>query len=174
MELLSPLILVGVGLVLALAGRRFVWLLIAAAGFLAAFWLTSLLFPEGGLVVLLVSLAAGLIGSFLLRGLVALALAIAGFVFVGTAAVALGSSFGIEVWSLGWIVIFLAGGVLGILLARFVADLGLIIITALGGASMVMMGLPELGLSLAASSQDLVGPVIAVAGFVVQYSTRGR
>ena len=174
MALIAPLILVVAGLVLAFAGRRFVWLLIGATGFLVAFWLASLLFPEGGLVVLVLCLAAGLLGSFLLRGLLVLALTIAGFVFVGSAAVALGGSYGIEPWSLGWLVIFLAGGIAGIVLARFVADVGLIIITALGGAAMVSMGLPELGPPLALNLTGLVGPVVAVAGFIVQFMARGR
>jgi len=172
MSLLSPLILVGVGLVLAFAGRRFVWLLIAATGFLLAFWLLRLLLPGNELVALLLALTVGLAGAFLIRTLTGILLWTVGFVLVGTAAVTLGSLYGIEAWSSEWILAFLAGGVLGIVLARFVQALGLMVITALGGAAMVMIGLPDLGLPLASSLQGLVVPVIAVAGFIVQYSTR--
>jgi hypothetical protein len=166
------LILVVAGLVLAFAGRRLVWLLIGAAGFLAAFWLVGLLIPEGGLIVFLLAVAAGIAGSFLLRGLTRMAVSIAGFVFVGTAAVGLASSYGVGPWSLAWIAVFAVGGVVGLLLALFVAEIGLVLITALGGAAMVTMAAPELGLPMSGTVAGLVGPAVFVLGAVVQILAR--
>jgi hypothetical protein len=174
MSLITSLILVGAGLVLAFAGRRYVWLLIAATGFLLAFWLVSLILPGTSLWILLISLAAGLVAAFLMKGVSRLILWIAGFVLVGTAAVALGGLFGIEPWSAERILTFLAGGVLGLVLAHFVRGLGIMIITALGGAAMVTMGLPIPGLPTIGLFADLIGPAVAIAGFIVQYATRGR
>jgi hypothetical protein len=37
-----------------------------------------------------------------------------------------------------------------------------------------MIGLPDLGLALAGGLADLIGPVVAVGGFIVQYTTRPR
>lgn len=172
MSLIASLLLVLAGLVLAFAGRRLVWLLIAAAGFLVAFWVATLVLPEGGWPVLLAAVLAGIVGSFLLRGLTSLAISFAGFVFVGSAAVALGASYGVEAWSLTWIAIFIVGGVVGLLLARFVADLGLILITALGGAAMVTMAAPGLGLPASGALANLLGPLVFVLGTAVQFLGR--
>ncbi len=174
MELLTPLILVVAGLILAFAGRRYVWLLIAATGFLVAFWVVGLVLPENRLAALLLALAAGIAAAFLFRGLTSIVFWIVGFILVGTAAVAIGAWFGTEPWSSQWFLTFLAGGVLGLVLATFARGIGIMIITALGGAAMVMIGLPDLGVPLASSLMDLVAPVVAVVGFIVQYSTRGR
>jgi hypothetical protein len=167
---LTALVLVVAGLVLAFAGRRYVWILIGATGFLLAFWLVSPILPGNSLAAVLVALAAGLAAAFLLRGVSRIILWIAGFILVGTAAVALGGLFGIEPWSAQWVLTFLAGGILGLVLAHFVRDLGIMVITALGGAAMVMIGLPDLGLPITGVIADLVGPVVAVAGFIVQYA----
>ena len=173
MQVLTSLILVSLGLLLAFAGRRYVWILIAASAFLIVFRLVGLILP-GSLATLLLALAAGIAAAFLLRGISRIILWMAGFVLVGVAAVSLGERFGVNPWSAEWILTFLAGGVLGIVLATFARDVGIMIITALGGAAMVMIGLPDLGLPLASSLQDLAAPIVAVVGFIVQYSTRGR
>jgi hypothetical protein len=174
MPLLTSLVLVGAGLFLAFAGRRFVWFLIAAAGFLVAFWVVSFVLPGNSLVTLLLALVAGLAASFLMRGVTPRVLGIVGFILVGTAAVTLGSSFGIEPRSAVWVLTFLAGGIVGVLLAQFVLELGLVIITALGGAAMVVIGLPDLGLPTTGVVMGLIGLAVAVAGFVVQFATSRR
>ena len=174
MSTLMSLVLVGAGLVLAFAGRRYGWLLIAATGVLLAFWLGKLILPGNSLAVLLLALAAGLAAAFLLKGVSRIILWVAGFILVGTAAVALGGQFGIQPWTATWVLTFLAGGVLGLVLATFMRDLGIMISTALGGAAMVMIGLPELGLPVMGIVSDLIGPAVAILGFIVQYSTRPR
>jgi hypothetical protein len=93
---LTALVLVVAGLVLAFAGRRYVWILIGATGFLLAFWLVSLIVPGNSLAAVLVALAAGVAAAFLLRGITRIILWIAGFVLVGTAAAALGERFGMD------------------------------------------------------------------------------
>jgi hypothetical protein len=171
MSLLTSLVLVAAGLVLAFAGKRYIWILIGATGFLLAFWLVRLVLGDS-LATFLIALAAGVAAAFLLKGVSRIILWIAGFVLVGTAAVALGGLFGMEAWSAEWILTFLAGGVLGLVLATFAHGLGIMVITALGGAAMVMIGLPDLGLPLAGAIGDLIGPVVAIAGFIVQYATK--
>jgi hypothetical protein len=171
MSLLTSLVLVAAGLALAFAGRRYVWILIGATGFLLAFWLVRLVLGNS-LATFLIAVAAGVAAAFVLRGVSRVILWVAGFVLVGTAAVALGGWFGMEPWSAEWVLTFLAGGVLGLVLATFAHGLGLMIITALGGAAMVMIALPNLGLALSGAISNLIGPVVAIAGFIVQYATR--
>ncbi|HMK08531.1 MAG TPA: hypothetical protein VK449_05815 [Anaerolineales bacterium] len=172
MSALTSLVLIALGLLLAFAGQRYIWILIAATGFLLAFWLVGLILPGNGLAVLLLALAAGIAAGFLLRGISRIILWIAGFILVGTAAVALGERFGMDPWSSQWVLTFLAGGVLGLVLATFARGIGIMVITALGGAALVVMGLPDLGLAIASSLSNLIGPAVAIAGFIVQYATR--
>jgi hypothetical protein len=174
MGLVIGLILVGLGLLLAFAGRRFVWLIVGATGFLIGYWLVSLILPGNSLATILLSLAAGLVAAFFVRGATMLILSIIGFILVGSAAVAFGALFGIHPFSLTGLITFLAGGVLGIVLVRFVGSIGLMIVTALAGAALVKLGLPDLGVAIASGMLDLVGPVVAVLGFIVQYMGRDR
>ena len=174
MSVLTSLVLVVVGLVLAFAGRRYVWLLIGASAFLLVFWVLSLLQMGDSLTALLISLAAGIVAAFLLRVATRLVLWIAGFVLVATAAGVLGERMGMEPWSTAWILTFLGGGVVGLVLGTLAHTVGIVIVTALGGAAMVMIGLPDLGLPLAPQVQDLIAPVLAVAGFIVQFVGWGR
>ncbi|HSR49169.1 MAG TPA: hypothetical protein VLL77_14400, partial [Anaerolineales bacterium] len=90
MGILFSVILVALGLVLAFAGRRFIWLLVGAAGFLIGYWLASLVLPGNSLATILLSLAAGLAAAFLVRGATMLILSIVGFILVGSAALAFG------------------------------------------------------------------------------------
>ena len=136
-----------------------------------AFWLVSLVLPANSPATLLLALTAGLAAAFLMRGATRLISWIAGFILVGTAAVTLGGPFGIEPRSAVWVLTFLVGGLLGVVLAQFVLEVGLMIITALGGAAMVVMGLPDLGLPIAGTLADLIGPALAIAGFIVQYAS---
>jgi hypothetical protein len=170
MSLLTSLVLVGLGLALAFAGRRYVWILVGATAFLLAFWLVTLILPGNGLAALLVALAAGIAAAFLLRGVSRIVLWIAGFVLVGSAAAALGVFLGMTQWSSQWILTFLAGGLLGLVLATFAHGIGIMVITALGGAAMVAVGLPDLGLPISGVIAGLILPVVAVAGFIVQYA----
>lgn len=174
MGILFSVILVALGLVLAFAGRRFIWLLVGAAGFLIGYWLASLVLPGNSLATILLSLAAGLAAAFLVRGATMLILSIVGFILVGSAAVAFGALFGISPFSLTGLVTFLAGGVLGIVLVRFVGSIGLMVVTAMAGAALVKLGLPDLGAPIASGILDLAGPVVAVLGFIVQFMGRER
>jgi hypothetical protein len=173
MSVLTSLVLIAAGLVLAFAGRRYLWILIGATAFLVVFWLARLIFGNS-LATFLIALAAGIAAAFVLRGVSRVILWIAGFVLVGTAAVALGGWFGMEPWSAEWVLTFLAGGVLGLVLATFARGFGIMIITALGGAALVMIGLPNLGVALSGAVGGLIGPAVAIGGFIVQYATRGE
>jgi hypothetical protein len=174
MGIVLSLILVVLGLLLAFAGRRFIWLLVGAAGFLFGFWLVNALLPGNSFATLLLALAAGLVAAFFVRGATRLVLSIIAFILVGSAAVAFGGLLGISFFSVSGIITFLAGGILGVVLVRFVGAIGLMIVTALAGAALVKMGLPDLGVPLGTTLMNLVGPVVAVLGFVVQYSGRNR
>jgi hypothetical protein len=172
MSLLTSLVLIGLGLALAFAGRRYVWILVGATAFLLAFWIVTLILPGNALAALLLALAAGVAAAFLLRGVSRIVLWIAGFVLVGSAAAAVGVFLGMTPWTSQWILTFLAGGVLGLVLATFARGIGMMVITALGGAAMVTIGLPGLELPIASSLASLAGLLVAVVGFIVQYTRR--
>jgi hypothetical protein len=172
MSLVTSVVLIGLGLALAFAGRRYVWILVGATAFLLAYWLVTLILPGNALAALLLALAAGIAAAFLLRGVSRIVLWIAGFVLVGSAAAAVGVFLGMTPWTSQWILAFLAGGVLGLVLATFARGIGMMVITALGGAAMVMIGLPGLDVPIVSSLAQFMGPIVAIAGFIVQYAGR--
>lgn len=166
--MIAPIVLVIAGLVLAFAGRRFLWLLIGIAGFMLGYTLTSFFLPGGGWLQLLIGVVVGLIGAFLATRFTKLLLYIAGFVLVGTVLVAIGEIFGLQA-VLIQLLLFVVGGIIGLGLVKFAFNLSIVVISALGGAAMVMQGLPALLNTQPGPLNLVIGIVIAVAGFIVQW-----
>ena len=165
--MLAPIVLVIAGLVLAFAGRRFLWLLIGIAGFMLGYTLATIFLPAG-LFALLIGVVIGLIGAFLATRFVKLFLYIAGFVLMGVVLMAIGGVFGLNGLVIQ-LLLFVVGGVIGLALVKFAFNLSIIVISALGGAAMVMQGLPALLNTDPGPLNLLIGIVVAVAGFIVQW-----
>ena len=60
------------------------------------------------------------------------------------------------------------GGLIGLALVRFALDWAIVIISVLGGASLVMMGLRDLLNRDQGTLIVIAGLAVAVAGFIVQ------
>lgn len=169
MDLLASIILIVLGLVLAFAGRRFIWLLIALAGFWLGFKLVALILPgQDELIQLLVGLVVGVLGAILARKFTHVLLWIAAFVLVGAALLTLGEIFFPDS-TLLLVLFFTVGGLIGLALVRWALGLAVIIISALGGAALVMQGLPALLGTTPGTLNLVIGIVVAVAGFIVQW-----
>lgn len=167
--MLAPIVLVVLGLVLAFAGRRFLWLLIGIAGFVLGYNLMTFIIPgEEGLVQILVGVVAGLIAALLARRFAQLLLLVAGFILIGNALLAVGQMLGAD-GLLVELLLFVIGGVLGLILVRFALRTAVILICALGGAALVMQALPGLFGTDPGPLNLLIGIVVALAGFVVQW-----
>jgi hypothetical protein len=170
MEVLGPIALIVVGLAVAFMGRKLVWLFVAAAGFAIAYQLTSRFL--GGLdptLNLIISVGVGVVAGYFATKFGRLLIMIAGFILVGNAALTIGGLFGITsgFWAL---LIFVVGGLLALGLIRWMFALALIIISAIGGASMVVDGAEVLNfVANNAWIGTALGAVIVVLGFLYQY-----
>ena len=165
--MIAPIVLVILGLILAFAGRRFLWLLVGIAGFMLGYTLATFFLPAG-FIPLLIGVVVGLIGAFLATRFVKLFLYIAGFVLMGVVLIAIGGIFGLNGLVIQ-LLLFVVGGAIGLALVKFAFNLSIIIISALGGAAMVMQGLPALLNTEPGPLNLLIGIVVAVAGFFVQW-----
>lgn len=169
MELVTPIILVLLGLGVAFLGRKLLWLFIAAAGFVVAYELTSRFLGEST-VSLIISIGVGLVAGYYATKFANLLINIAGFILVGNAALYVyGWFFSTEQT---WIalLVFAIGGLIGLGLIRTMFDVAIILISALGGATLVADGAAALVPFLATPLWSAVlGIAVVVLGFLYQY-----
>ena len=160
--------LIILGLILAFAGRRFLWLFIGLAGFYLGYELTTL-FMSDGTVQVIVGVVLGVIGAFLARRFTNFLLGVAGFILVGAAFMQIGEIFGLtELWIS--LLLFVIGGLVGVGLARFSFSIAVIVISALGGAALVMQWLPTLLNNEEQGALNMIiGIVVALGGMFVQW-----
>lgn len=140
MPALDAILLIVLGILALLFGRRLFWLFAAVVGFAVGWWLVGLVFHGAGLLPVLIGIIAGLIlagaARFLGKWAIRIVAGLAGFVMLPLLLTNLGMLGGVN--ELIWSVI---GGVLGFVLAVFMADWALIIFSALLGAGLIMNGI---------------------------------
>ncbi len=140
---LNAIILIVLGAVALLLGRRLFWLFAAIVGFAIGWWLVGLFFRDSSTLQLIFGVIVGLFLALVTRGLGQWAIrsvaGLAGFVMLPLLLGNLGMLGGIHelIWSLG-------GAVLGFVFALFMADSALIILSALVGAGLIMSGAQQL------------------------------
>jgi hypothetical protein len=125
-------LILGIGLLLA--GRKLFWLFIAAAGFFAGVELINRFWHGPEWLSIVVGLVVGLLFALLAMGLKTVAIGIAGFFLGGSALLSLATAFGME---RGLFILYIIGGILGIIFISVFFDWALIIISSLAGASMI-------------------------------------
>jgi hypothetical protein len=135
---MENLILIGLGIGLLFLGRKLFWFLTGAAGFLAGWYLSIHVFHvEHQNLILFIAAAAGLLGILVALLLQKIAVLVGGFLAGGYGLMALASMYSLTV-SMPAILPFLVGGILGALLARIVFNWGLILLSSLAGAAVIM------------------------------------
>src|SRR5574342_586719 len=110
-----------VGGALLLAGRRLFWLFVGAAGFVTGIQLTTRFFHGAEGMAILVGLVIGLIFAALAIFLQTLTIGIAGFLAGGYILLMLAGMIGLDRSFATWI-IYIVGGILGVLLVSFLFD----------------------------------------------------
>lgn len=161
--------LVVIGLILTLTGRRILWLLVAAAGFLVGYGLSGMLIPPGAeLVPLLVGLVVGLGFAFLARSFAKSLIGLAAFILMGGITIMTGNAFGYTGY-FSSLVFFILGGLVGVGLVLFAFELSLIILSVLGGTVLIIQGLPGIVNMSSRVLLFFIGVVLAVIGFLVQW-----
>jgi hypothetical protein len=161
---ISALLTLILGIVLLLFGRRAFWIFVAVAGFIAGLTFATLyLHGQSELVILLIAIVAGVIGAVLAIMLEWLAILIAGFLAGGYLATALAVSLGMTIASGNW-VIYIIGGIVGLILVAALFDWAIIILSVLLGTEIIMTFLS----SSVSSYYWLVFLGLVVVGLVVQ------
>ncbi|MFQ5614279.1 MAG: hypothetical protein ACE5H9_19325, partial [Anaerolineae bacterium] len=141
------------------------WLFVGAVGFVAGLSLAArFLGGQPDWVVLVLALAAGLVGIVLAIALQKIAVGVAGFVAGGYILVWLADVLGLagERW---FLLAFVIGGIIGLILVAAVFEVALVALSALAGASLVVQAV-DLRPALAAA----LFLVLLLIGLAVQAS----
>lgn len=141
------LIQIALGGALLVAGRRLYWLLAAALGFVGGLFLANLLLPnepQTSEVVIALALAGG--GALLFVVFKKFLIGLIGFLAGGVAMLLLTRALTPNLLSASWMVavVFMVGGALGASLLFQLFDLGLMVLSAIIGAYLVLTGLMSL------------------------------
>jgi hypothetical protein len=171
MDAFFPLMMIAAGAILAFAGRRFINLAIAIAGFLLFYLLAVTLLPaSSALVQLLIGLAGGLLGGWLATRFFRLIVYVAGFLFAGWFGLSLMPY--LNTGGLSEVLVFLVAGVIGLFLVGFIFDWALIILTAVSGATLLLNGLSDLVASSILETQRVLFLILlSIVAAVVQWRT---
>ena len=158
------LINVILGGTLLVAGRKLFWLFVGALGFITGMQLADRLWqgPEG--LTIIAALVIGLIFAGLAIFLQTIAIGIAGFLGGGYIFSLLAGMFGLDAAGLNWI-IYLVGGIIGVLLVSYLFDWAVITLSSLAGASLLIQAF--------LSERAAGGPIffiLFIAGVLIQGS----
>jgi hypothetical protein len=153
-------ILLGIGLLVA--GRRLFWLFVAAAGFVAGVQLTLRTWEGPEWMVIVVGLIVGVLFALLAIFLRAVAIYVAGFLAGGSILVSLAAIFGVDSSAFTW-VLYIVGGIIGVILVSMLFDWALIILSSLAGAALIVQSV-----DIARAMGGLAFLVLVVVGIVIQ------
>jgi len=163
------------GIVLLLLGRRLFWLFVGVAGFLVGIEIAERFVagPQG--MKLLIAIAAGILCAVIAIFLQKAAIAIAGFVIGGYITVELLRASALFPKALAGIhgtafsVPYIIGGIIGALLLFVLFDWGLIVLSSLSGASLIVHSI-----TLQSHALPLLFAVLVVVGILVQARMKHR
>lgn len=125
-------LILGIGLLLV--GRKLFWLFVATAGFFAGVEIATRFWQGSEALAIIAGIVVGVLFALLAMALKTLAISLAGFFLGGSALLSLASAFGIE---RGVFILYIIGGILGIIFISVFFDWALIIISSVAGASMI-------------------------------------
>ena len=167
MNLPIPIFSVLIGAVVLFFGRKLFWLCVAAIGFAAGMELAPHLMHEPTPVLQLsIGIVFGFIGALLAMFLQKIAIAIAGFLAGGKLAMALVAAFFAEGARYPGIV-FVVGGIVGMILLLSLFDWALIVMSSVVGASLIghTIVLPATGATVLFVGLAVVGIVVQASAF---------
>lgn len=155
------------GIALLVAGRKLFWLFVAAAGFVLGTQLVVRSFHGPEWLGLVVGIVVGLLFAALAMFLKTIAIAVAGFLVGGSILLALARLFGIDPGGLAWLV-YVVGGVIGIILVSVLFDWALISLSSLSGAALIIQELTAVNRMPTAIPASVIFFVLVIVGVVIQ------
>jgi Domain of unknown function (DUF4203) len=164
-----PWVLLVLGILLLFLGRKLFWFSVAAIGFVFGIEMAPELFPrQPELQVIIFAIVLGIVGALVALLLQRLAIALAGFFFGAHTGVALAHALLFYHAQYYWIY-FIAGGVAGAIVMVAFFDWGLIILSSLVGAHLIVGAVP-----LAATFKLALFVALAIVGILVQAAIIGK
>lgn len=149
---------------LLVAGRKLFWLFVGAAGFVTGMQLATRFSQSSEGLAIIIGLVIGLIFALLAIFLQRIAIAIAGFLAGGYILTVLAGMLGLDAGAFVWIV-YVIGGIIGVILVSLLFDWALITLSSLAGASLVVQGLfPQ------NATGGLIFIILFIIGVVIQGS----
>jgi len=146
---------------LLIAGRKLFWLFVGAAGFITGIQLTSRFWHGNEGLTIIVGLAVGLAFALLAIFLQGVAIGIAGFLSGGYILSVLATMLGMNTNP----VIYIIGGIIGLVLVSYLFDWAIITLSSLAGASLIT----ELFAQQRGAGR-LIFIILFIAGVVIQGS----
>jgi hypothetical protein len=155
------------GAVLLTLGRKLFWLFVAGVGFAVGMFVTPLLLPDSPQgVTLAVAVALAVLGAVLAITLQKIAIGLVGFIAGGLIALWLLGLLALDLGAMQWLV-FIGGGILGALLLATLFDWGLILLSSLVGANLLVGGVGGL-MSLPENLLPIIFLVVFGLGVLIQ------
>jgi hypothetical protein len=156
------------GCALLIAGRKLFWLFVGAAGFVAGLQLATQFWHGSEILAIVIGLVVGAIFAILAIFLQSVAIGVAGFLAGGYVFTVLAGMLGLNQGALPWIV-YLAGGIIGVILVIFLLDWAIITLSSLAGASLIAQALP-----LSGGLGGIFFLILVIVGVVIQGTTLQR
>ena len=150
------------GAALLVSGRKLFWLFVAAGGFVAGIQFATRVVHGPEWLSIIIGLAVGIAFAVLAIFLRTFAIGLAGFFLGGSILSGIALTLGFE---RGGLIIYIIGGILGIILVGMLFDWALISLSAFGGATLLVQGL-----DMARPASALAFIVLLIVGIVVQAS----
>ncbi len=126
---------------LLVAGRKLFWLFVGAAGFVTGIQLATHFWQGSELLAIIVGLVIGVIFALLAVFLQAVLIGVAGFLIGGYILTVLAGMIGLDVTATTAWMVYIIGGMLGVILVSFLFDWALITLSSLAGAGLVVQSL---------------------------------
>lgn len=157
------------GTILLTMGRKLFWLVIGVVGFLFGFdFAERILHGQSPVVILVIALAAGLVGALLAAFLQKFAVLAGGFIAGGYLLIGLLKELGVATGHYHWL-IFLAGGLAGAFLMTILFGWTLILLSSAVGAVLIIEPLHP-----SPQMTRLIFIFLLLAGVAIQAGLLGR
>jgi hypothetical protein len=154
---------------LLVAGRKLFWLFVGAAGFVTGIQLATRFWQGSDVLIIIVGLVVGVIFALLAIFLQAILIGIAGFLTGGYVFSMLATTLGIDVTGAMTWIIYIIGGVLGVILVSILFDWALITLSSLAGAALIVQAF-----YLQGAAGGLLFFILFIAGVIFQGSLLRR
>lgn len=154
---------------LLVAGRKLFWLFVGAAGFVTGIQLATRFSQGPDWLALLIGLIIGIIFALLAIFLQAVVIWIAGFLAGGYVLSVMATTLGIGLSGATTWIVYVIGGILGVILVSLLFDWALITLSSLVGASLVIQSFFPQG-----ASGGILFVILFLAGVLIQGSILRR